>query len=193
VGPLQLMTTLMANADAGIVCSAIVYAPKLLKNSAHALQYFLANPTNTLLDYRQTIAQVASTEASLAPTNEGQAQAPSGAWYTKWSHNADIDCKTLHMLLNEGYATITYGSTFKTDTEQGQGGDTEEYFIHTLNSESQWVQRWVVHIHRGYGQNKQSAPSASHIKRYEQRKLKDAKRISIDTSMAKRCRETNTD
>ena len=35
------------------------------------------------------------------------------------------------------------------------------------------------------------APMAMHIKRYEQRKLKDAKRFSIDTRMSERCRLTH--
>ena len=209
VGPGQLMRTLKAGAPMKVVCLGVLDAPSLLHSSAQALDHFCYMPTHTVAQYHQIAAAPVANAASSAPIDEGirQTAGPNPKPYRKWKNTAVITDEALHMLLDEGLARITYISTFKTTTESEEGGDTEEYEVSTQEEYAadmpsgfagpgkrsiRWVTRFVVHLHRRKGDNKESAPIASHIKHEKHRKLKEAKRIPIGSEMAKRCREKNS-
>jgi hypothetical protein len=161
------------------------------------LQYFTAHPANTLAAYHTSVASAASRDASRRPTNLGTAYAASGAPYTNWQHHAVLTAPILGMLIAEGYAQFRYESTFKTLTEAFSGGDTEEYMVDTWDPQAgpqqqgAWATRWVLHIHRKKGESKAAVPIASHLKRYEQRKLKDAARTPVGSGLAAEARLTN--
>lgn len=197
VQPGQLMAALAAGAAPATVVGAVTDAPALLQTVAQALLYFTAHPTRTLAAYHTSVASAASRDASLRPTNLGTAYAPSGASYTNWQHHAVLTADILRMLIAENYARFRYESTFKTSTEAFSGGDTEEYMVDTWDppagaqQQGAWRTRWVLHIHRKKGESKAAVPIASHLKRYEQRKLKDAARTPVGSALAARARLTN--
>lgn len=191
VGPVQLLAALVAGANVNRLCQAVTDAQALLTDAGHALTYFRTNPGNTVQDFHDAVAGPAAQAASRAPVRNGTGHTADGTPYTRWTHHAVLNCRTLHMLLDEGYARIRYIDTFETKTEAVNGGDTEEYEIDTWDGAA-WATLWVVHLHRKRGDNKLKAPSAMHLKREKQRKLKDVDRFPIDTDMAQRCRVTNT-
>jgi hypothetical protein len=197
VTPVQLMAALAAGAAPATVVGAVRDAPALLQTVAQALQYFTAHPASSLAAYHTSVASPASRDASRRPVNLGTAYAPSGAPYTVWQHHAVLTAPILGMLIAENHAAFSYGSTFKTETESFSGGDTEEYMVETWDPPAAphqpgaWVTRWVLHIHRKKGESKAAAPIAAHLKRYEQRKLKDAARIPVGSGLAADARLTN--
>jgi hypothetical protein len=191
LSPTDLMATLSQGASATVVASGVAKAKDLLQTPQQVLNYFALHPTHSLQTYSQTVALAAAQKASLPPTNMGEKTAESGKKYTDWDHHAELDNNTLEMLLREGYARIKYIGTFETQTEQTNGGDTEEYEIETWDGTA-WPCLWVVHIHRKKGNSKKDNPIASHMKREKQKKLKDAKRIPISTALAAKCREKNS-
>ena len=193
VGPTELLAPLGAGVAPILLCQSVTYAPKLLQKPSQTLAYFLANPAHTLLQYRQAKAQTVSTAAAVAPTRNGTGYTDQGVEFQKWIHSATITSPQLMMLLDESYARVIYDSTFKTTTEGSSGGDTEEYKVQTKGPNGSWAPvRWVIHLHRKFGDSKASVPIASHIKRWEERKLKVAHRIPVESALAAKCREVHT-
>ena len=190
IGPIELMTALQTGATAAVVCGGVADARALLKKPRDALNYFIAQPGHTLVQFHRTVAQAAASMASRPADNPRQRRAESGAYYTAWDQHAVLDARTLHMLLDEGYAQIRYVGTFETVTEAVAGGDTEEYNIRTWDG-NHWQTLWVVHLHRTFGEGKDKVPAAMHLKREMQKTRKDAVRVPIDSALAARCRLTH--
>jgi hypothetical protein len=107
-------------------------------------------------------------------------------------HRSNLTGEELEVLYQNSHVKFVYISTFKTTTETVNGGDTDEYNVllyDDTNGVWETDAHWVVHTHRERGSPRKGTGGIAHLKRYAQRKLKDALRNPISRAMEQACKD----
>jgi len=191
---IALLTRLVARSSGRVptLIGLLVRVRQLGRGPAVLEGLLATSPGATTDDVDRAVLGPTIAGASRASVGLGTAAAESGRTYARWTHKSELTNNDLLILLAEQKAKLTYVNTFMTINEADGGGDTSEYEVRlwdfTKDRFSDQV-HWVVHIHRGKGVDRTSAVhSAAHLKRFKERKLKDAHRWPVSSDVVIACR-----
>ena len=111
--------------------------------------------------------------------------------FTIYDYHSELDEPTLWRLMAANRVQFRGRRGFQSIDEGTKGGDTEEYDIKIQQADGTWKKHdWVAHVHRAKGDPRTSTKyDAAHLKRYDQRKLKNTWRQPISTPVVAECRK----
>jgi len=191
-GPSDAVKLLARCPDPVRLLGIVTVGAEMDESLSAMLAYLTSVPAGTDVTYRKYCLDAMVTAATRPRVDTGmKGTAASGKTFTIFDYRSELDESTLLRLMAANRVQFVHVEVFKTIEEGSSGGDTEEYDIKIQQADGTWQKHdWVAHVHRAKGDPRTSTKfDAAHLKRYDQRKLKNTLRQPLSTPVVAECRK----